>query len=570
MQTRFTTHSLLGLSISLLVACGIEDRSYSADDGDGSLVDSDIDSDPATPSSRVEFASDSDHATASSSTNLALNRPATQSSTAFGGVASRAVDGNTDGDFGNGSVTHTNTDAPYENWWQVDLQQVAPIGEVVVHNRTDCCDQLLANFLVEVSVDGMEWEEFNHLGSALPQSRVRVDRPGRFVRIRNPFVLHLAEVEVFATDNLAYGKPTTQSSTGFGGDASRAVDGNTNGDFGKGSVSHTGPGASWWQVDLEQVEPVGEIMVHKRTDCCTEDLDDFTILVSADGMNWTSIPHHSYKDWSVYLTTSSGEPKISRFINRPVRYVRIEAENVLHLAEVQVFRTRNLAYGKPTTQSTTGFGGDSARAVDGNTNGDFGGGSVSHTLAGQNEWWQVDLETVQDIGAVRLFNRTDCCSEQLNNFKVRVSTDGSDWFDVEYSGSADALVELRVDHPGRFVRVENGAGYLHLAEVEVLERGMYWGEFERNCVGGYASKLSAILWEIPEGQSWETACMNMSAHLPNGIFRSRPDACVNTGFHMWGEFHFEQGYCNDVCMPILATNEVCCNWGLGMFECYDM
>lgn len=39
--------------------------------------------------------------------NLALNKPTTQSSTDFGAEASRAVDGNTDGNWNGASVTHT-------------------------------------------------------------------------------------------------------------------------------------------------------------------------------------------------------------------------------------------------------------------------------------------------------------------------------------------------------------------------------------------------------------------------------------------------------------------------------
>ena len=46
-----------------------------------------------------------DHPTASS--NLAQGRPATQSSTLYGGVAGRAVDGNTDGHYSDSSTTHT-------------------------------------------------------------------------------------------------------------------------------------------------------------------------------------------------------------------------------------------------------------------------------------------------------------------------------------------------------------------------------------------------------------------------------------------------------------------------------
>jgi alpha-L-fucosidase len=68
--------------------------------------------------------------------NLALNKPATQISTDYGGEAARAVDGNTDGNYFNNSVTHTAVDAK-EAWWQVDLGASAPIGDVEVYNRTD-------------------------------------------------------------------------------------------------------------------------------------------------------------------------------------------------------------------------------------------------------------------------------------------------------------------------------------------------------------------------------------------------------------------------------------------------
>ena len=46
-------------------------------------------------------------------TNLALNANASQSTTRFGGTADLAVDGNVDGFFSSGSVTHTGDDLVY-------------------------------------------------------------------------------------------------------------------------------------------------------------------------------------------------------------------------------------------------------------------------------------------------------------------------------------------------------------------------------------------------------------------------------------------------------------------------
>jgi mono/diheme cytochrome c family protein len=67
--------------------------------------------------------------------NVALKGEARQSSTAFDGPASFAIDGNTNGDYNVKSTTHTFiTDDP---WWEVDLKQAGPIDRVVLWSRTD-------------------------------------------------------------------------------------------------------------------------------------------------------------------------------------------------------------------------------------------------------------------------------------------------------------------------------------------------------------------------------------------------------------------------------------------------
>ena len=66
---------------------------------------------------------------------------------------------------------------------------------------------------------------------------------GRYVRIEIPDrseYLHMAEVQVFSGDeNVALGGTARQSSTGWDAIANRAIDGNTNGNWGANSVSHT-------------------------------------------------------------------------------------------------------------------------------------------------------------------------------------------------------------------------------------------------------------------------------------------------------------------------------------------
>jgi len=65
--------------------------------------------------------------------NLAPEGTATQHSTADGAPASRAIDGNTEGVFAQGSVSLT---GPAENaWWEVDLGAMRPVEKVIVFGR---------------------------------------------------------------------------------------------------------------------------------------------------------------------------------------------------------------------------------------------------------------------------------------------------------------------------------------------------------------------------------------------------------------------------------------------------
>jgi hypothetical protein len=94
---------------------------------------------------------------------------------------------------------------------------------------------------------------------------------GRFVRIahdRREF-LQLAEVQVFAGgENVAPKGQATQSSTFAGAQAGRAIDGNTDGIYEKGSVAHTNDGdpAPWWEVDLGAEVAVEKIVLWNRAE----------------------------------------------------------------------------------------------------------------------------------------------------------------------------------------------------------------------------------------------------------------------------------------------------------------
>lgn len=287
--------------------------------------------------------------------NIALFKPAKQINTFEAGHANRAVDGNKDGHWHRRSVSHTHgTDSP---WWEVDLLDVYDISSITIHNRTDCCPDRLNNFTILVSNQPFQGnyggEVFNADKSTFTNSKTFTNnKRGQYVRIfiEGNGILSLAEVEINGTkvdpnratrpnENLALGKRARQSSAHDFATANRANDGDVNGHWGNGSVMHTqGEPKPFWEVDLGKNYLVNEVIVHNRTDCCGERLDDFNIYV-------TPRPKDEIRDRIFPFAENEknfAPAPFKRFSEKKVgRYVRIELNrhNSLHLAEVEVHGT---------------------------------------------------------------------------------------------------------------------------------------------------------------------------------------------------------------------------------------
>ena len=461
--------------------------------------------------------------TPSGNTDLALGKTATQSSNLPGYTtvgANLAVDGNTDGNFFDGSVTHTNPDP--NAWWQVDLGSSATVNSIVIWNRTDCCGNRLSDYWVFVSNMPFQATDtpatlatragtFASHQTTMPNPSATINAggfQGQYVRVQLSGTnnLSLAEVQVLGTPggssstNVALGKQATQSSnlpgyTTVG--ANLAVDGNTDGNFFDGSVTHTNLDANaWWQVDLGGAATVNSIVVWNRTDCCGNRLSDYWVFVSNTPFLATDTPATLATRASTFASHQTTSPAPSTSISVggfQGRYVRVQLSgtNNLSLAEVQVLgtggsTTTNVALGKITAQSSnlpgyTTVG--SALAVDGNTDGNFFDGSVTHTNPDANAWWQVDLGASASISSIVISNRTDCCSDRLSDYWVFVSDTPFQATDTPttLSTRAGTFSSHQTTAPGpqgtitipgaqgRYVRVQlSGTNYLSLAEVQVF------------------------------------------------------------------------------------------------------
>ncbi|MFK8009830.1 MAG: discoidin domain-containing protein [Saprospiraceae bacterium] len=273
------------------------------------------------------------------------------------------------------------------------------------------------------------------------------------------------------TSNIALGKMTTQSGTQLNADASRAVDGNTDGNFwGTNSSSLTNwVENAWWEVDLGEVSNIQSINLWNRTDCCADLFGNYYVLIS--DVPFTSQDLNSsisQTGVTSFLETGIADRPTIINVNGAGRYVRVQlaGTSFLAISEVEIIGctnggscpsagtpcddnntltendiedgncncsgtpintgcsvTNNVAVNKTTNQSSTlnagGILGSSSKAVDGNTNGTFFTNPISNSSvsATQNEiepWWEVDLGESFSLEQINIYNRTDGVDKTQN------------------------------------------------------------------------------------------------------------------------------------------------------------
>ena len=123
----------------------------------------------------------------------------------------KACDGILNGTQASGTIAATLSEN--EAWWEVDLGAVYNISEVRVVNRTDCCFDELANFIIFTSVAPFASKSVQFtlaepnvrayiVGEVGEEETVGIGQPGRFVRLQYPGsgALKISEVEVVAAN----------------------------------------------------------------------------------------------------------------------------------------------------------------------------------------------------------------------------------------------------------------------------------------------------------------------------------------------------------------------------------
>ncbi|EWM10385.1 F5/8 type C domain-containing protein [Kutzneria sp. 744] len=196
--------------------------------------------------------------------------------------------------------------------------------------------------------------------------------------------------------------------------------------------------------------------------------------VTINGMAATSVVHSGPNQLTAVLpsTVHDGDVRVSTAAGAsPVSDAAYTYDPSLDIAQ-----------GKAATQSSTAFDAPAASAVDGNTNGSYFAGSISHTGDDQNAWWQVDLGATQSVADVNLWNRNDCCADRDSDYWVLVSDTPFDHsltpaqqaalpgvWSSHQAGTMGRPTRLPAAATGRYVLVQlAGANYPALAEVQVF------------------------------------------------------------------------------------------------------
>lgn len=294
----------------------------------------------------------------------------------------------------------------------------------------------------------------------------------------------------------------SQSSTGFGGIAQRAIDGNTNGSWSSGTITHT-----WyqqnpsWKVDLGSDRLIDRIEIFNRSNdgaFIAARLSNYRVSVlDSVGQTVSSVDFH----------TNGSSTKFAELwdtlgiIGRTVK-VELLGAGQLALAEVKVFGRDDQAVAPNlddvpcstlqnwsldpkalATQSSTAFEGSAERAIDNNTSGFYMSESITHTSNEVGAFWEVDLGSQRQIDRIEIFNRNldwpiSVIAARLSNFRVSVMEADRTVVistDRHTSGTHTRAAEFWETGgvQGQIIRVEKlgmGASSLALSEVRVLGR----------------------------------------------------------------------------------------------------
>lgn len=171
------------------------------------------------------------------------------------------------------------------------------------------------------------------LGYGLKWLNINPTMFGDGLFVRNNRNISAAPVIAPPGTNVAFGKPTKQSSfAGFGDPSATAVDGRRTGLFGFHTNFEPNP---WWEVDLQGSYPISEIVVFNRMDVCAHRARTLQILGQRESGDWTLVHDQAGRPFGGV----DGHPLRVALDNAVFSQFRLQlaAEEFFHLDQVEIY-----------------------------------------------------------------------------------------------------------------------------------------------------------------------------------------------------------------------------------------
>ncbi|KAL5248468.1 hypothetical protein ACHWQZ_G017606 [Mnemiopsis leidyi] len=430
---------------------------------------------------------------------------ATQSSTYTGsgyGYANNAIDGNTNGDYDQGSCTHTNK-GDNSPWWKAQLRQKSAVSRVVVYPRTDERKDAIND--VKVYVDDQWCGTITYIGgetSYIVQcnnkvgSTIKFSKTGEYLMLCEVIVYGYLPVnggwssygtwsectETCGTGTQTRTRTCTNPAPQYGGadcteTAEETQECNTNPCPIDGGWSSYGD----WS-GCSQTCGTG---TQTRTRTCTNPAPQYggADCTGTAGETLNCNTHHcpinggwsGYGEWSKCTKfCGTGTQTRTRTCTNPAPlYGGADctgtAEETQDCNDRPCPREQQLTL-HSETQSTT-YGGDrgaARNAIDDNTDGDYDKGSCTHTdREDNNPWWEAQLQQKSAVSRVVVYPRTDARQDEINGVKVHVGDElcetitynnGKTSYDIQCGNIVGSTIKLS----------KSGDQYLMLCEVVVF------------------------------------------------------------------------------------------------------
>lgn len=257
--------------------------------------------------------------------------------------------------------------------------------------------------------------------------------------------------------NIASEGIASQSDVAHGGDAFRAIDGNTNPEWKYSSVTYTATQGktAWWRLTFSSDYVIDEVRIWNRFDHA-DHIIGATVYVGDKYIGRVD------KAKSIYRFLKIAEVASEITIKGGTGY--------LMLAEVEVFgesycwsniANKGIAVQSKNLSPTQGL---AEVAIDGNTYGHYSGRSVT-AADGSNQWWKLQFDEERYIKFIVIYNRVDAHTVDLNGASIILN--GKQVGEVCHKVGRVSYV-FDVDERTKEIKIVGGTGRLMLAEVKVF------------------------------------------------------------------------------------------------------